>query len=65
MKRKILLVHHLDDVPHFGSDDEAAAFWETHEISEEYLADAGARGRIPERPAYYSRFNLSVITVER
>jgi len=37
MKRKMIPVYHLADVPHFATDDEAATFWETHEVTEEYL----------------------------
>lgn len=37
MKRKMIPVYHLADVPHFATDDEAAAFWETHEVTEEYI----------------------------
>jgi hypothetical protein len=49
-RKKLIPVYRLDDVPHFASDDEAAAFWDTHRITEEYAAEARARGLIPERP---------------
>ncbi|HTE86440.1 MAG TPA: hypothetical protein VK821_17105 [Dehalococcoidia bacterium] len=43
MKQKMTPVHHLADVPHFATDDEAAAFWESHEVTEEYLDDERLR----------------------
>ena len=52
MKRaRLIPVYRLDDVPHFASEAEAIEFWETHHITEEYMADARAHGWVPERPA--------------
>ena len=32
-----ILVDSLDEVPHFASDAECAAFWDAHSPSDEYL----------------------------
>jgi hypothetical protein len=50
-RKKLIPVYRVEDVPHFASDAEAAEFWDTHSVTEEYLADARAHGWIPERPA--------------
>jgi CopG antitoxin of type II toxin-antitoxin system len=34
-------IHSLEDIPSFASEDEEAAFWSTHELSEELLANMG------------------------
>ena len=48
MKRKMIPVRSRADVPHFANDAEAAEFWDTHELTEEYLRGASiARERGP------------------
>jgi hypothetical protein len=49
-RRKLIPVYHLDDVPQFATEAEAVAFWDTHCITDEYDAEARARGLVPERP---------------
>ena len=51
MKQKLVPVYHLADVPDFATDEECAAFWDMHEFTEEYLAEARDRGETPQRPA--------------
>jgi hypothetical protein len=47
MKRK--LIRTKDDIPnHFDSSDEEAEFWETHELSDEFLR----AHRLPRGQAY-------------
>jgi hypothetical protein len=48
---ELIPVYHVDDVPHFDSLEEAATWWDAHFITEEYVAEARARGLIRERPA--------------
>lgn len=48
MKHKLIPVRSRAELPHFANDAEAAAFWDTHEITEEYLREASiARERGP------------------
>ena len=36
-RRELIEVHSLGDVPDFATDDEAAAFWDTHGMSKHFL----------------------------
>jgi hypothetical protein len=40
-RKKLIPVHSRAEIPHFADDDEAAAFWDTHEITEALLREAG------------------------
>lgn len=35
-----LPIHSRSEIPHFANDDEFAEFWDTHELTEEYLQEA-------------------------
>ena len=51
MRRKV--IHTTDDVPrHFDNSDEEAKFWETHELSEEFIRSH----RLPAGQAPYPAF---------
>jgi len=39
-RKKLIPVYSRTELPHFASDDEAAAFWDTHEITEALLQEA-------------------------
>ena len=32
-RRRITIIHSLDEIPEFASDEEEARFWDTHEMS--------------------------------
>lgn len=49
-RQKLIPVYNVDDVPRFANEAEAVAFWDAHCITAEYVAEARARGMIPERP---------------
>ena len=36
--RAIIIIHSLDEVPAFGSEDEEREWWSTHELSEDMYA---------------------------
>ena len=39
-RKKLIPVRSRAEIPHFANDVEAAAFWDTHEITEELLQEA-------------------------
>ncbi len=39
-QRHTTVVRSLDEIPHFATEEEERAFWETHEVSDELAAQA-------------------------
>ena len=37
MKRKLIPVYDRSEIPRFANDEECADFWDTHELTEEYV----------------------------
>lgn len=43
-RKKLIPVHSRSEILHFATDEEFAEFWDTHEVTEEYLEDAPCAG---------------------
>ena len=39
-RAELIEIDRIEDVPHFGNDDEAAEYWDTHAPSERFLEEA-------------------------